>query len=103
MDAASERGATGAVEIGALGSRTLNYCVKLFAQARDLAKCEQIEFASSDIQCVGDLRREIARRNPELVNLLQVSRIAVDHEFVSDEDEVFVTSEIAFIPPVGGG
>ena len=45
----------------------------------------------------------LSQRHPELAPLLPHLRVAVNREFVREEDQVPAGAELAIIPPVAGG
>lgn len=77
------------------------HTVALFARARDLAAAPSLVVASA--RTVADLRRELVALSPALSELVSVSRVAVNHEFAADEQELREGDELALIPPVSGG
>ena len=77
--------------------------VVLFASARDLLNQREVELNLSSSATVGELRRELTRRFPELTDLVTRSALSVDHEFAIEEDRLNEAAEVALIPPVSGG
>ena len=81
----------------------MNVKVLLFAEARERVgkACLEIELDSDT--SVGDLKRALAARFPELSSLVDRSAISVDQEYAADELTLHHQSEVAVIPPVSGG
>lgn len=52
---------------------------------------------------VGDLRRALALRFPELARRLPTLAVAVDGELAPDATTLADRSEVALLPPVSGG
>lgn len=52
---------------------------------------------------VGDLRRALALRSPELARRLPTLALAVDGELAPDARALADGSEVALLPPVSGG
>jgi molybdopterin synthase sulfur carrier subunit len=81
----------------------MNARVQLFALARQLAGTEFVELVLADGATVGELRRVLAERLPELAHLLPHVLFAVNIEYAGDENSVPAAASIACIPPVSGG
>jgi molybdopterin synthase catalytic subunit/molybdopterin synthase sulfur carrier subunit len=77
--------------------------VLLFAQARDIAEQEFIEWEAEEGLRVADIRDGLVRRVPRLGELLRRSMIALDGQYAADSQVVPHGAEIACIPPVSGG
>ena len=77
--------------------------VHLFARARDLAGAGTVTVELPPGATVADLRRELGRRFPALAGLLEVSAVAVNHDFAEDSHPLTADDEVAVIPPVSGG
>jgi len=60
---------------------------------------EEIEFRGQ----VGDLRKILQRKYPDLRDLLAQVRFAVNNEYVGDEFNLKGDETVAVIPPVSGG
>ena len=75
--------------------------VLLFARARDLIGADRInvEIAAT----VGDLRRQLVQRYPQIAGLLEKSAFAVNDEFADDAASIPTGAEVALLPPVSGG
>lgn len=76
--------------------------VLLFARLADVAG-SRVELPLAQRASVAALKQELARRYPELAGLLAVSRVAIGHDFVSDDTVIPDGVEVAIIPPVSGG
>ena len=50
-----------------------------------------------------ELRLELIRRYPDLKDLLEKIRFAVNEEYVSDDYQLKGDERVALIPPVSGG
>ena len=77
--------------------------VLLFASARDLLNQREVELKLSSSATVGELKRELTRRFPELKELVKRSAFSIDHEFAVECDRLSEAAEVALIPPVSGG
>jgi molybdopterin converting factor subunit 1 len=77
--------------------------IHLFARARDLAGAGQVIVELPDQATVGDLRERLACTVPALALLLERSAVAVNDEFVGDDQPLSEVAEIALLPPVSGG
>ncbi len=77
--------------------------VKLFAAAKQRAGTQATSFSLPAGSRVADLRTELAKEFPSLVEFLPHCRIAVDCDFATDETLLNERQEIGVIPPVSGG
>lgn len=77
--------------------------VRLFARAKDVVGADSLSTEVSSEATVGELRREIASRYPNLAALLERSAFAVDGEFADDAQRLSAEAEVALLPPVSGG
>ena len=77
--------------------------VKLFAIARQRAGAENLEIETPDDTSVGQFRRALSERYPELADLLPHVRFAVNNDYASDNERIPAAAEVAVIPPVSGG
>ncbi len=77
--------------------------VRLFAMAKDLVGCSEIEIELPPSATVADLRRTLAGCLPALRPLWPKVLIAVDEEYAEDHTLIAAGSRIAVIPPVSGG
>jgi molybdopterin converting factor subunit 1 len=77
--------------------------IHLFARGRDLAGADAIAVEVPAGATVARLRQTLADQYPALGPLLEVSAIAVNHDFAEDSRNLAESDEIAVIPPVSGG
>ncbi len=77
--------------------------VRLFAVARQLAGAETIDLELPERATVGQLRRELMARLPQLAPLVAHMALAVDSSYAGDDLEISPGAEVACIPPVSGG
>lgn len=81
----------------------MNVTVKLFARARDLAGTDRVDLDLADAGSVGDLKRSLADRYPQLSPLVSSMLVAVGNEYALDDAPLFPGAELACFPPVSGG
>lgn len=77
--------------------------VHLFARARQLAGCDQIEVELPSGGTIGQLRVEIERGWPQLAGFLPSCLFAVDANYANDTTVLSPQAAVACIPPVSGG
>ena len=77
--------------------------VLLFARAKDLLGADRIDIAMPASATVGDLRRCLIQRYPQIAGLLEKSAFAVNDEFADDATTIAGGAEVALLPPVSGG
>jgi molybdopterin converting factor subunit 1 len=77
--------------------------MKLFAVAGELAGAEQMDIELPAGATVGDLRRAIVERTPDLAPVLAGAMIAVNMDYAADAHVLAEGDEAAVIPPVSGG
>jgi molybdopterin synthase catalytic subunit/molybdopterin synthase sulfur carrier subunit len=77
--------------------------VRLFARAKDLAGSDVQPVELPAGATVAQLRKALAASCQPLEKLLPRCAIAVDDEFVGDDQLVPANGRIALIPPVSGG
>lgn len=77
--------------------------VKLFARARDVVGSETISIPIPDPCTVGDLRRAMCERYPDLKPFAAGLLFAVDAQYAGDATRISPNSDIACFPPVSGG
>ena len=75
--------------------------VLLFARAREVIGADRVEVAPA--QNVGELRRDLMARFPQVAGLLEKSALAVNGEFADDGTAIPEGAEVALLPPVSGG
>ncbi|MBL8857400.1 MAG: molybdenum cofactor biosynthesis protein MoaE [Planctomycetes bacterium] len=77
--------------------------VRLFALLAEKAGAREIVLDDlPEALTLGDLKREIARRRPELGSLAHISGV-VGTEYARDERELHADDEVSLLPPVSGG
>jgi molybdopterin converting factor small subunit len=86
-----------------LGPIPTTHRVRLFALAKDLAGCPEIDVELPAAPTVADLRVALAACLPALGPLWPKVVIAVDEEYALDHTPISQGSRIAVIPPVSGG
>jgi molybdopterin synthase sulfur carrier subunit len=79
----------------------MKHTVKTFGIAREIMGGRDVVVDTAG-RTVGDLRRELLRAYPKLVDLRSLF-IAVNLAYVDDDAVLTETDEIALIPPVSGG
>jgi molybdopterin converting factor small subunit len=85
----------------------MKHSIKVFAGIREAVGVESLttEIVSGMTAC--RLKQQLASEYPVAAALIQVSRLAIDQSFVSDETHLLLNpksvEEIALIPPVSGG
>lgn len=77
--------------------------VKLFATVADRARRHSVHLELAEEASVADLKREIAKKIPEIGGLMPIIMVAVNHEFAADDLPLSPGDEVALIPPVSGG
>jgi len=81
----------------------MNVVVTLYAGARQLTGCDQVDVELPDGATVADLQRALAERYPPAAELLARSAIAIDAEYATPDQPIPSQAEVACIPPVSGG
>ena len=79
----------------------MKHTIKTFGIARDILGGREVVLETTS-STVGDLRRELLRKYPELVDLRSLF-IAVNLTYADDSALLTENDEIALIPPVSGG
>jgi molybdopterin converting factor subunit 1 len=77
--------------------------VRLFALARQRAGRAEVEVELAEGATVGDLKRALAAKVPDLAPLLPSVLIAVQAEYAPDDQPIPAGADVALIPPVSGG
>jgi len=77
--------------------------VLLFAQLRDGFGGDQLVASLPSGATGAELLAWLSQRNPKLAGLLEVSRLAVNCEYVSVGHRLEDGDEVVVIPPVSGG
>ncbi len=86
-------------------SMAAEVCIRVlcFAQLKDRIGQEEMTFSLPMSATGKDVLGRLRERWPAVGALLDVSRLAVNCEFVSDEVQLHHGDEVAIIPPVSGG
>lgn len=77
--------------------------VLLFAHARDLVGTDSLDLALPSGATVRHLRETLAAQYPKLAPLMERCAVAVDHDYLSNDEIVPGEAVVAVIPPVSGG
>jgi molybdopterin synthase catalytic subunit/molybdopterin synthase sulfur carrier subunit len=77
--------------------------VLLFAAAREAARRDSIHVDVDPDARAADVIRAVGLAVPGIADLLPSCRLAIDQCYVSAQESVPETSEVALIPPVSGG
>jgi hypothetical protein len=77
--------------------------VELHAQAADLAGRRRVALVVPPGATGGDVKRRLAETCPALAELLAVSVLASDHEYLRDESPAGAVDLFHLVPPVSGG
>jgi len=86
--------------------------IKVFAGLREGLRCDWITYTLMESMPLADLTSRVvklalANAHPDLANLINASRMAVNHTFVDDDASLELALapgvDIALIPPVSGG
>jgi molybdopterin converting factor subunit 1 len=77
--------------------------VRLFARFRERAGTEVVSVTLPVGVGVTVLRQELARRWPDLAELVTKAAIAVNEEYVAEDRVIGPGDDVALIPPVSGG
>ena len=77
--------------------------VLLFAELRETVGRGELELELPEGSTVAGLLAALRGEHPALAGLLPRAKVAVDRELVGEEVELRPGSEVALIPPVGGG
>lgn len=77
--------------------------VMLFAQLRELAGTDTLEIDGDEIMSVGEIKKRLYEKFPQLREAMGRALCAVNEEYARDEVLVREGDRIALIPPVSGG
>jgi molybdopterin converting factor small subunit len=77
--------------------------ILLFASAADIAGRQSVSVEVPAGATIADAAAAVRNALPELSRVLDVSRWAIDCEFVPLTASLAVSQEVALIPPVSGG
>lgn len=81
--------------------------IRYFAWLRDKVGCEEEEITlPAEITNVGMLIEWLSRREPryeKAFEFIEVSKVAVNHVCVQNDQPITDDDEIVFFPPIAGG
>ncbi len=77
--------------------------VKLFASLRQAINSDEIKIDIENGITVSQLKKIIFETFPSLEKLNIPFIVAVNHKYATDSDVIYITDEVALIPPVSGG
>ncbi len=92
-----------AVEHSSGASELPTFEVLLFAALKDAAQTSSIQIRGASPVSIADLLKLCGEQFPILAPYLSYIRVAVNFEYSNQEQNVSMTDEIAFLPPVSGG
>jgi molybdopterin converting factor subunit 1 len=75
----------------------------LFARARDLAGGDMLFLEIPPDATLGELRRQLGVKHPNLGSILDRCAMAVNNDFANDSTPIPAGAQIAVLPPVSGG
>ena len=74
-----------------------------FASIREITGMQNIGLQLADDTTVSGLRKELIRKYPKLMCTDKKCAVAVNQEYVADDQILSNGDEVALIPPVSGG
>ncbi len=77
--------------------------VRLFAGLREAARRESLTVSLPPGATVALLRQRLAECEPVLASWISRCAVAVNYEYLADEQVLPANAEVALIPPVSGG
>jgi molybdopterin converting factor subunit 1 len=77
--------------------------IKLFAVLKDRLRENHITIDLPENLIAGDLKSHIKDTYPEVEDIIDLIRVAVNEEFVDDSDPINEKDTVALIPPSSGG
>jgi len=77
--------------------------VHLFARAKDLAGTGRVDIDVPVSTSVGDLKRSLAERFPQVSPLIPNLLVAVGTEYADDRMVLMPDAQVSCFPPVSGG
>lgn len=83
-------------------TQTMTIRLLTFGIARDICGGAELELDLPEGATVGQLREQLLRRYPRLLDLRAIA-IAVNSEYARDDQPLRPDDEVALIPPVSGG
>ena len=81
----------------------MKYKLKLFAVLRDRTKLDHWEYESTHELSGSELLQAFFAAFPDLDGMRQVTRLAVNQAFCTQDPMLKPEDELALIPPVSGG
>ncbi len=84
-----------------MASRTVQ--VELHAQAADLAGLRTVDVPVDPGATAADVKRALADHHPSLRDLLGISALATDREYLRDGAPIDGAASFHLVPPVSGG
>ena len=81
----------------------MKIAVRLFAAARELAGCAEVQVELPQGATVAHLRQELSQQHPAVAELAARSLLAVNAEYAADDAQLAHGDDVALIPPVSGG
>ncbi len=79
------------------------FVVHLFAAVAERMRVRVLELTLPPGATVADARAWFARTSPDVIELIERSAVAVNHEYAADDRVLNPGDELAVIPPVSGG
>ena len=77
--------------------------LRLFAVAREIAKCDALDLDLPAGATIGHLRQALVAQLPGLAGISRHLMFALGTEYATDDTMIPDGSQIACIPPVSGG
>ena len=77
--------------------------VSMFAAARELAGCSDVQISLDEAATVADALRALIDRFPNFQDWRKILRVAVNEEYAAESTMLHHGDRIALIPPVSGG
>lgn len=77
--------------------------IKLFARASELTGTSELAWEIPTNLTVGEFRKLLLERCPELQSVISTLFIAINAEYAQDQQIIAEGAEIACFPPVSGG
>ncbi len=81
----------------------MNVRVKFFAMTRDIVGTSELSVEIPERATTSELLDSLIKQYPKLTQWKQYVRVAVNHEYVLQEQVLSQGDEVAIIPPVSGG
>ena len=77
--------------------------VKLFAAAKDIAGAGEVRLSLPDGSLASEVIEALIKRNLEFLKWKKYLRLAVNREYINNDQPLHDNDEVAVIPPVSGG